>query len=103
MARSRSEFHSVVKNAVGAGVTVYFQPKSNITMQYPCIVYERARGETDFANNHPYLRNKRYTLTVIDRDPDSVIPERIAELEMCVHSSFFVSENLNHDVFDVFF
>lgn len=82
---------------------VYFQPPSNVQMQYPCIVYERARSDTRFAGNSTYLFTKQYTVTVIDRDPDSPIVDAVAILPMCSHSTFFVADNLNHDVFDIFF
>jgi hypothetical protein len=81
---------------------VYFQPKSNVGMEYPCIVYEPAKMDTRFAGNKPYRHNKRYSVTVIDRDPDSPIPDLVADLPMCSHSAFFVAENLNHHVFDIF-
>lgn len=103
MARSRLELSKLIKEAVGSDVSVYFQPTGNITMKFPCVTYERARSESDFANDNPYVRTKRYTLTVIDRNPDSDIPDKIAQLPMCTHSTFFISENLNHDVFDIFF
>lgn len=81
---------------------VYFQPKSNVGMEYPCIVYEAARWDTGFAGNKPYRITERYTVTVIDRDPDSEIPKKVASLPMTTHSAFFVAENLNHHVFDTY-
>lgn len=81
---------------------VYFQPTSNTGMKYPCIVYERAKLDSRFANNLPYLVHERYTVTVIDSDPDSPIHKQVVKLPMCSHSAFFVSDNLNHHVFDIF-
>jgi hypothetical protein len=72
-------------------------------MSYPCIVYERAKADTTFAGNATYLFNKRYTVTVIDTNPDSGIVDAVAKLPMCTHSTFFVADNLNHDVFDIYF
>ena len=103
MARPRIELHALIQQTVGEDVRVYFQPPSDIKMSFPCIVYERARTDTHFANDNPYLGTKRYTLTSINRDPDSEIPELIATLPMCTHSSYFVTNYLNHDVFDIFF
>ncbi len=82
---------------------VYFQPPPTVQMDYPCIVYRRDYELTRFADDKPYARRKRYQVTVIDRDPDSVIPEKIAELHMCVYDRFYTTENLNHDVFKLFF
>lgn len=97
----RLQFNTVLQEKLGSG-NVYFQPPSNVKMQYPCIVYERARADTQFAGDKPYRIVKRYTVTVIDRNPDSLVPEAIASLPSCTHSAFFVADNLNHDVFDLF-
>lgn len=72
-------------------------------MQYPAIVYKRDRMDTEFANNKPYKHKKRYQVTVIDRKPDSTIHEKVAELPMCTYDRFYTADNLNHDVFNLFF
>ena len=82
---------------------VYFQPPANVQMQYPCIVYSRDTADTKFADNNPYRFTKRYQVTVIDRNPDSGLPEKVANLPMCTHNRFFTADNLNHDVFMLFF
>ena len=82
---------------------VYFQPPPNVNMDYPCIVYRRDYELTRFADDRPYSRKKRYQVTVIDRNPDSAIPDKIAELPLCIYDRFYTAENLNHDVFKLFF
>lgn len=82
---------------------VYFQPPPSVQMQYPCIVYERSDREVDHANNKPYKHVKRYEVTVIDKDPDSNIPELVATLPMCSFVRFFTADNLNHDVYELYF
>lgn len=82
---------------------VYFQPPPTVKMEYPCIVYRRDFAETAFADNHPYRHIKRYQVMVIDRDPDSKIPEKVAALPMCVFDRFYTADNLNHDVYKLFF
>jgi hypothetical protein len=97
----RLDLHAIL---LGLGVAhVYFQPPSNVTMQYPCIVYQRDRANTEFAGNSPYRYTKRYQVTVIDKNPDSVIPDKVKNLSMCLHDRFFVADNLNHDVFILYF
>lgn len=87
------------------GITphVYFQPPTNVQLQYPCIIYKRDYAETEFADDRPYAHTKRYMVTVIDRNPDSPIPDKVAELPMSVFNRFYTVDNLNHDVFNVFF
>lgn len=82
---------------------VYFQPPPTVAMEYPCIVYRRDKVDTIFADDKPYKHAKRYQVIVIDRDPDSTIPARIAALPMCVFDRFYTADNLNHDVYNLFF
>lgn len=72
-------------------------------MVFPAIVYERDDEDVKHADNGSYLRTKRYKVTVIDRDPDSLIPDRVGALPLSSFSSHFVAENLNHDVYSVYF
>lgn len=82
---------------------VYFQPPSNLQMQYPCIIYKRDNAKTLFAGNNPYRFTKRYQVMVIGRDPDSTVPDEIAALPLCTFDRFYTADNLNHDVFTIFF
>lgn len=82
---------------------VYFQPHSDIQMAYPAIVYSRDYAETTFADNRPFLHEKRYLVTVIHRDPDNPVYDRLAMLPKCVFVRSFVADNLHHDLFNIFF
>ena len=82
---------------------VYFQPPPNIQLLYPCIVYERARMRFNYADNFSYKKVKRYKVTVIDRDPDNQTVDKLAELPLCSHDAFYTADNLNHDVFTLYF
>jgi hypothetical protein len=82
---------------------VYFQPPTNIVMEYPCIVYRRDFADTKFADDKPYDHRLRYQITIIDRDPDSEIPAKVAAMQMSLFNRFFTVDNLNHDVYNVYF
>lgn len=82
---------------------VYFQPPPNVQMEFPAIVYERWRPETYHANNLPYCVINQYQLTVISRSPDEPLVATIATLPLCRHERFYVADNLNHDVFSIYF
>lgn len=99
---SRLEIQTLLE-ALMDSTNVYFQPPQNVNMQYPCIVYRRDFAYTEHADNLPYLICKRYQVTVVDRDPDSIYPDKIADLSMSTFNRFFVADNLNHDVFSVYF
>lgn len=98
----RVDLHALLVAAVGSR-NVYFQPPEGFKMNYPCIVYERERIESDHASNKPYLHRKRYSVTVIDKDPESLIPDKIAAFSSCRHDQHFVSDNLHHDVFTLYY
>lgn len=98
----RSELHQLLKEKLGSD-NVYFQPPPSVMMNYPAILYKRDIGTTRFADDLPYARDLRYMVTVIDRDPDSEIPDRIAELPRCSYSRHYTVDNLNHDVFNINF
>lgn len=87
---------------------VYFQPPEDVTMvalEYPCIVYKRLSTGTGtrFADDRPYSRIKCYQVTIIDEDPDSDIPDKVADLPMCLFNAHFTSDNLNHDVYTLYY
>lgn len=98
----RPDLQDLLVSLLGSD-NVYFQPPPSLQMSYPCIVYERGRINTDFADDLPYNRRKQYQVTVIDRDADSLIPDKVGALATCVHERFFTANNLNHDVFRLFF
>ena len=99
---SRLELHEVLCKILGSR-NVYFQPPASVKMKYPAIVYERSDIENVFANNDPYMQSLVYDITVIDKDPDSRIVMEISRLPMCRFDRHFTADNLNHDVFTLYF
>lgn len=96
----RLQLHQILKTFVDH---VYFQPPENIQLQYPCIVYHRDAARTQFADDKPYSFTQRYMLTIIDPNPDGVIREKVASLPKCLYDRFYAVDDLNHDVFSVYF
>jgi hypothetical protein len=82
---------------------VYFQPPTNIELKYPCIIYKRDFADTKFADDKPYNIKLRYAITVIDQDPDSEIPSKVALMPLSLFNRFYTVDNLNHDVYNVYF
>ena len=80
---------------------VYFQAPSS--MNYPAIVYEASPISTVFADNNPYIKRLRYTITVIDANPDSLIPEFVSDLPTCSADRNFVSDKLHHFVYAIYY
>jgi len=94
----RLQLHEVFADILETD-NVYFQPPNNLKMQYPCIVYNLDDIDAEFADNTPYALTKRYSVTIIDRNPDTLLVKKIASLPMCIFNRFFTADNLNHYVF----
>lgn len=84
--------------------SVYFQPPESLRLKYPCIVYEKEGVSKQNANNKLYMSTDRYTITVIDQDPDSDVEDRILEyFPMCQFDRSFSSDGLNHSIFTLYY
>lgn len=99
---SRLDLHSELVKVLGTN-NVYFQPPESLKLIYPCIVYERSDIRSFDADNKKYLKTHHYTITVIDKDPDSKIVENISELQKIRFIRHFATEGLNHDVFEIYY
>lgn len=99
---SRLSLDILLRTILGSN-NVYFQPPPGHMLSYPCIVYSRSNIRTRFGDNIPYINRKQYTITVIDANPDSEIPDKIKNLQSSVLDRHFASNNLNHDVFNILY
>jgi hypothetical protein len=81
---------------------VYFQPPSNVQLQYPCIIYKRSDEVVKYADNGRFNEHLRYEVTIIDRDPDSPIPRALKAIPLVSYDRFFAADDLNHDVFNLY-
>jgi len=99
---TRTELETLLETLLGSR-NVYFQPPPTLQMKYPCIVYNLDDMDSKFADNLPYAIQKRYSLTVIDQNPDSLIPDKVIKLAKCIFDRHFIADNLNHDVFIIYF
>lgn len=82
---------------------VYYQPPENVKMEYPAIRYSKKKPDTRHANNKVYMRTNCYEIIVISRNPDEPVIGKIEELPMCEWDNHYVSDNLHHDVFTLYF
>ena len=98
----RVQLQILLENLIGTK-NVYFQPPENVKLVYPCVIYTRDSDQTLFANDLPYSHKTRYQLTVIDKNPDSALPGKIADLPMCKFNRHYTADNLNHDVYNLYY
>ena len=99
---SRLKLQEELEKILGSN-NVYFQPPASVKLKYPCIVYERSYVQTLKADNTNYLSTNRYTVTVIDKDPDSDIADKILDLPYASFDRHFITDNLNHNVLTLYY
>ena len=82
---------------------VYYQPPENIKMNYPAIMYSKSNMNNRHANDKVYKSMTRYDITVIDRNPDNPVISELLDWPYCAFDRHYTSENLNHDVFTLYY
>lgn len=102
MARNRLELQKLLEQILGSR-NVYFQPPTNLVMEFPCIVYTRSNSKTVYADNKKYVLKKCYQVTLINSDPDSKTLDKLELLDYCQFDRQFKSENLYHTVYKLYF
>ena len=99
---TRVDLQNVLEELLGSR-NVYYQPPESLKMNYPAIVYTRKTIDNSYANNSVYKQNYAYEITVIDKNPDSEIVNKVSKLPTCRFDRHFKSDNLNHDVFTLYY
>lgn len=100
---ARLELHEKLCEVLGSK-DVYYQPPESIKLRYPCIIYERSKTNIRYADNNIYNTVKSYDLTVVYKNADSDLHDRIlASFRMIQHDRSFKNDNLYHDVFKLYY
>jgi hypothetical protein len=83
---------------------VIFQASGSTRLTYPCILYSRAGFATKQADNHNYVIQQKYEITVIYKDPDETISKRILEhFKLCSPGRTYKADNLYHDTLTLYY
>lgn len=98
---SRQNLQNAFVGVLGSK-NVYFQPPESVKLVYPCIIYEESKGRSIRANDLLYLHRKAYDGIIIDKDPDSTIPDRVRALPLCDIGEPYKADNLNHWPFTIY-
>jgi hypothetical protein len=101
MAKPRSELSSILHGFCSENV--YFQPPNGLVLSYPCLLYELNTVKADGADNTSYIMHDRYTVTYITRNPDDPVIHDLLTIPMCRMSRAFVSDNLYHYSYDLYY
>lgn len=100
--KSRLELHQILTQILGTN-NVYNQVPEGYKMKFPAIKYAVSSLNEKRADNLLYLDKWRYTITFISNNPDSIIPDKLKKLPLCTFSRFYVTDNLNHWVFNTYY
>lgn len=102
MGMTSESLQNELKTLLGSN-HVYFQPPPNLRMHYPCFLVERAGISGFAADNKNYLYTKQYRVTYIsnEEDPD-MIDTVMKHFQMCSYGKPFVTDNLYHDPFIIY-
>ena len=105
--RNRTDLSPVFKQILASKYDrykVYYQPPAGQKIEYPCIIYQKANYSVDYADDQVYRRDTHYTVTLISSDADNEdVIEQLLELQYCSFDRRFISDNLYHDVFDLYY
>lgn len=86
-----------------ASRNAYFQPPASVQMNYPAIVYSLSSIDKLHANDDMYKSLTAYTVTLIDKNPDTQYLMKIMKLPYCRFDRFYTADNLNHWVFTLYY
>lgn len=102
--RRRLELHATFVSIIGTENQshVYYNPPEGLRLQYPAIVYHPITISKRYADNKTYKMDTGYIVTVITREPDSVIVQKIASLPTCSFDRHMFIDNLIHDTFTIY-
>lgn len=99
---SRTNLHKVLKDVPGI-IEVYYQPPESMKLEYPCIVYKLSRFNNRHADDKEYIKRKAYDLTLISQKPDVPAVDYLESLPYCTLQRPFVSNNLNHYNYTIYY
>lgn len=98
----RMDFHRILEEILGND-HVYFQPPASKEIHYPCIIYNRTTGLSDYADNKTYRFRIQYQVIYISKDPDNEVILSLAQLPYSSMDRSYSAYNLNHDAFTIFY
>lgn len=99
----RSQLHEQLCHILGSR-HVYFQPPETVKLIYPCIIYNLAGSAVDYADNQAYSYTNQYDVLLITKDAENSLTRDLAmAFPMIRHSRHFISDNLQHDSYTLYY
>lgn len=98
----RLELHNILSGIPGVK-KAYFQPPETEKLVYPCIIYRLQTVRMLSANDLPYKNRDAYSVTIIDRNPDSKIRRVLESMPLCRFDRPYTADGLNHWVYQLYY
>lgn len=83
------------------GVQPYFTPGSQLTLSYPCIVYDVETLRVTYAEDVPYVIGTIFEVTMIAPIPGYSDKKQMFRIPYTEHLRTFTTDDLVHDVYRV--
>lgn len=100
---NRLDLHNALIEIMQDKKKVFFNPPTNTSMTYPCIVYMLNNRNSVYANNKRYMNKKSYTVTIISKDP--FVGEQLCDKVECLtYADFdrpYIADGLYHYVYTI--
>lgn len=98
----RLELQTKLEELLGSR-NVYYQPPESLKMEYPAIRYSKSNISSRYADDVKYSNFTLYEIVVIDKRSDNEVIEKILNLPHCAFDRHYVSDNLHHDLLNLYF
>lgn len=99
----RYELQEILEKNVMKSDRVYYQPPENFELKYPCIIYSIDKSDNLNADDNKYIGRKKYTVILLDKDPDSKYLESLEKIEYSTFINAYITNKINHYVFELYF
>ena len=102
--RTWSDLQKDLQDLMGSKVKVYYQPPENLKLNYPCVIFDLNDAYSIHADNIPYLKVKRYSITLITTNADNEIyVDKLLSLPRCSMERSFTTDRLVHVLFNAYY
>lgn len=90
--------HSILRND-----NIYYQPPESVKLKYPCIIYSRSDINATKADNINYHNSYFYNIILISKTVDPAEISSLMSLPGISFDRMYISDNLYHYVFTIFY
>lgn len=98
----RLDLQQVLEDILGSR-NVYYNPPPSLQMKYDAIRYTDKVNWDAFANNKRYAKMNCYEVILITKKRRQELVDKMLELPYCSYDRTYKADNLDHDVFTIYF